>query len=355
MTDRTGDVVTKLLMDADPAARRDGMGWAASPQGDAVLRRIMAGEPVAAGPVRTGRSGLKVLLIAATLLLAAAAGAVAGEVLGRPAPPDVRRDIANVDQGMPADLRSNPDVQNARLAAVSPDASLYYATLVDGGYCFEILTDAEAGRGAICTPGSAVGSLPIEITVPFTDPITASSPIVVGGRVNVPASSLEARFADGRSEQIALGADLFYLFDVPGDELAGGHASGFELIARDATGAVSGSARVPGSDTRSPEETDRLMPIFVSTISTHEDFSKVLGVEGRVNVGGATRLELRYPDGTTALIPVDGRGRYHYLLPSGRQDDLARRAGTLTAYDVNGNQLATAPLASVAYWHGALP
>ena len=171
--------------------------------------------------------------------------------------------------------------------------------------------------------------------------------------MNVAASSLEARFADGATEPIALGADLFYLFDVPADELAGaGTRTASSCIARDATGAVTGSSSVPASDTRSPRETDRLMPIFVSTISTHEDFTKVLGVEGRVNVEGATRLELRYPDMTTVRIPIDEQGRYHYLLPSGRQDDLAERLGTLTAYDANGDQIATAPVASVAYWQG---
>ena len=63
------------------------------------------------------------LLLAAALVLAAAAGAAAGEILGRPAPATVRRDIANVDQGMPADLRLNPDVQDARLAAVADEAA----------------------------------------------------------------------------------------------------------------------------------------------------------------------------------------------------------------------------------------
>jgi hypothetical protein len=94
------------------------------------------------------------------------------------------------------------------------------------------------------------------------------------------------------------------------------------------------------------------MPIFVSTISTQEDFTKVLGVEGRVNVDDTTRLELRYPDATTVRIPIDGHGRYHYLLPSGRQNDLAELPGTLTAYDAKGDKLATAQVASVAYWHG---
>jgi hypothetical protein len=352
MTDRKGDALMEMVGETDPIERRDRMGWAASPKADAVLRRIIESELPATESGRRERSSVRVLLLAAALVLAAAAGAAAGEILGTPAPPAVQRDIANVDQGMPADLRLNPDVQDARLAAVSEGAALYFATLADGGYCFEIVTEAEGGRGAVCTPGAAIANMPIEVTVPFTDPITARSPIVVGGRVNVPASSLQARFADGVKEPIALGAGGFYLFAVPNDELASGHTNGFELIARDATGAVTASSRVPPSDARSPEKTDRLMPIFVSTISTQEDFTKVLGVEGRVSVDDATRLELRYPDATTVRIPIDGQGRYHYLLPSGRQNDLAELPGTLTAYDAKGDQLATTQVASVVYWHG---
>ena len=351
MTNPTRDASMELLRDTDPVARRDRMGWAASPQADAILRAIVSSELPTGERARTPRSRARVLLLAAVLVLAAAAGAVAGEVLGTPAPDTVKRDIANVDQGMPADLRSNPDVQDAHLAAVSQGGSLYVASLAGGGYCFELVTDPGGGRGAICTQGSTVGGLPIEVTVPFTDPITAHSPIVVGGRVNVPAATLDARFADGVTGPVTLGTDRFYLFDVPRAELASGHADGFELVARDASGAIVASSHVPASDTRTPGETDRLMPLFVSTISTHDDFTQVLGVEGRVNVEGAARLELRYPDGTTVMIPMDGRGRYRYLLPSDRQDDLAGRPGTLTAYDAAGSQIATAPVASVAYWH----
>ena len=352
MSDRTRDDLMTLVRDADTVTPGDRTGWATSDEADAVLHAILAGGMPVIGHKASQHRIARVLLLAAALVLAAAAGAAAGEIVGRPAPATVQRDIANVDQGMPADLRLNPDVQDARLAAVADEAALFSATLADGGYCFEIVTVADGPRGAVCTPGSSVGSLPIEITAPFTDPITASSPIVVGGRVNVAASSLAARFADGATEPIALGADGFYLFVVPAYELAGAHANGFELQARDATGLVTGSSSVPASDTRSPRATDRLMPIFVSTISTHEDFTKVLGVEGRVNVEGATRLELRYPDMTTVRIPFDEQGRYHYLLPVGRQDDLAERLGMLTAFDANGDQIATAPMASVAYWQG---
>jgi len=55
---------------------------------------------------------------------------------------------------------------------------------------------------------------------------------------------------------------------------------------------------------------------------------------------------------TTVRIPIDEQGRYHYLFPAGRQDDLAKRPGTLTAFGANGDQVATAPVGSVAYWHG---
>jgi hypothetical protein len=96
---------------------------------------------------------------------------------------------------------------------------------------------------------------------------------------------------------------------------------------------------------------DRQMPIFVSTISTHEDFTKVLGIEGSVNLDGARRLELRYPDGTTVRIPIRSDGTYHYDLPVGRVDDLASTPGELIAYDVHGDVLARTPVASVAYWH----
>ena len=78
----------------------------------------------------------------------------------------------------------------------------------------------------------------------------------------------------------------------------------------------------------------------------------MLGVEGRVNADDATRLELRYPDMTTVRIPIDEQGRYRYLLPTDRQDDLGERPGSLTAFDANGDQVATAPVASVAYWQG---
>jgi hypothetical protein len=147
MTDRTRDDLMTLVREADTVTPGDRTGWATSGEADAVLHAILAGEMPVVDHKASQHRIARVLLLAAALVLAAAAGAAAGEILGRPAPATVQRDIANVDQGMPADLRLNPDVQDARLAAVADEAALYSATLADGGYCFEIVTVAD-GLGA---------------------------------------------------------------------------------------------------------------------------------------------------------------------------------------------------------------
>jgi hypothetical protein len=294
---------------------------------------------------------LRVVAIAAALVLAATLGAVAGQLVGSPAPESVKQDLAGVDQGMPVDLRLNPDVESAVLAAYSENAQLYYAALADGGYCFEIVTATDGARGAVCTQAADAHSQAIEITMPFTDPVTPRSPIEVGGRVNVAATSLQARFADGRTAPIPLGADGFYVYEVPRQQVQTAHIDGFDLIAYDAAGATIASATAPPTDFSDPADMDRSMPIFVSTISTHEDFTKVLGIEGSVNVDGARRLELQYPDGAVVRIPIRSDGTYHYDLPTGRVDDFVTVPGELIAYDEHGDELARAPVASVAYWH----
>ena len=336
----------ELVREADPLGGSSIAGWSTSPEADEMLNLILdSAEPVDVAPraPRLGSRAVRIVAIAAALIVAAALGATAGQLVGSPAPESVKQDLAGVDQGMPEDLRSNPDVESAALAAYSQNAQLYYAALSDGGYCFEIVTATDGARGAVCTQAAAARSQDIEITMPFTDPVTPRSPIEVGGRVNVAATSLEARFADGRTAPIPLGANGFYLYEVPGAQV--------NLIAYDGAGATVATATAPPTDFRDPEAMDRQMPIFVSTISTHEDFTKVLGIEGSVNTDGARRLELRYPDGTTVRIPIRSDGTYRYDLPVGRVDDLASTPGELIAYDVHGGVLARTSVASVAYWH----
>src|SRR5439155_15354773 len=149
------------------------------------------------------------------------------------------------------------------------------------------------------------------------DPLTVRSPFVVGGRVNeAGATSLEVVFADGTSEPVTLGDGGFFVFAVSNEHLADAHRHGLSLVATDAAGAEIARTRVPPTDVTSPEDHDANQPIFVSTISTQRDFTKVLGVEGHVNVGGAVSLELRYPDGTVADVPLEADGSYRYDLPA---------------------------------------
>jgi hypothetical protein len=321
-----------------------------------MLRQIAAGELNAGvDTLRDSplpRRGRRPLIMVAALVIAGAGVAAAAQILGGPAPSRVKEDLVNVDQGMPSDLRYNPDVQNARLVARADGASLYFASLADGGYCSEIVTPTSGPAGAICVTGASLDQEPtIHVTVPFVDPVTTSSPFVVGGRVNVGgATSLQATFADGSTQSIVLGDDGFFVFAVATEELTEAHQQGVRLVATDIAGMEIASVDVPPTDFSNPAKQDARQPIFVSTISTQNDLTRVLGVEGSVNIAGAVNLELSYPDGTTVDIPLTADGHYHYDLPKRRTGDLFDVPGWLIARDRSGNELARTPVAAVAYW-----
>ncbi len=352
--ERRTDAVLQAIRRADPLRGERLTGWSRTDEAALLLDRIVDGErPATGGAVaaRPRRRAVRPLMVAAVLLVIGGTAAGAGRLLGGPAPSDVRGDLAAVDQGMPADLRLDPDVRNARLVASADGAQLFAADLTGGGSCAEIVTPDGRAAGAVCTTAAALASEPIGATVPFNDPVTISSPFVVGGRVNASgATSLEAVFSDGASRPVPVGDAGFYVFAVSPEHLADAHRRGLSLVATDAAGTVIATAEVPPTDFRDPEALDARQPIFVSTISTHSDFTKVLGVEGRVNVQGATSLELRYPDGATIRIPLDRDGSYRYDLPAARRDDLFDRPGELVALDADERQLATTPVAAVAYW-----
>jgi hypothetical protein len=59
---------------------------------------------------RTPRRVARLAVIVAGLALAGSAVGAGRELLGSPAPPAVKRDLRDVDRGMPRDLRLNPDV-----------------------------------------------------------------------------------------------------------------------------------------------------------------------------------------------------------------------------------------------------
>src|SRR6266542_1802686 len=289
----------------------------------------------------------------ATVAVLALAGAAFGIsiLLGWPAPEHVKRELAAVDQGMPEDLRLNPDVEHAVAVAATDTATLYAATLRGGGSCSEIVTADDRRRGATCTTSAQYVSRPIDITLPFDEGETPETPVVVGGRINEKgATSLEIDYADGSSDEIELGDDHYYLFDVPAAQLASVREDGFELVARNDDGTVVARGTVPGSwdDLAKP---DQEAAIYVSTHSDSSDFTKVYGLDGYVGAEGATTLLLHYGDGTKVSIPIRDDRSYDYTVPPQHVDDFMQPR-TLEALDADGHVVASTSVAAVAYWHG---
>jgi hypothetical protein len=140
--------------------------------------------------------------------------------------------------------------------------------------------------------------------------------------------------------------------EVPPDERDDALDNGL-VIAGVADGHDVSTWAVPPLHDGDPDGTkfDRAQPIFVSTISTGDDLTVLLGVEGSVNAAGAATLELRYPDGATEPVPVAPDGTYRFLLPADRQDDFAAANGQLVARGATGRIVATAPVSSVANTH----
>ena len=349
--------VDPLIRQVDPISLESIEAWRGSPFAAALRARAMTdSEPLLPTVERIDhrRRLPAIALVAAVFLVVAAAAGTAAILLGEPAPPQVKHDIGAVDQGFPADLRYNPDVANARSVATTGASTLYYADLKDGGHCTEIVTSGNP-RGAVCTPADQLRSRPIEVTIPFTPPVTAHSPVTIGGRVNLAGvSSVEIRYGGGGSDPIALGDNGFYIFDVPAERLGSVHATDFSIVGLDEHGQEVVRADVPaiGEEPAGPIEDNA--PITVDTISNGSDFTKVYGVRGRVNAKGAVSLEFRYPDGSTIQVPLDDEGRYSFDIPKARQGDLFAAPGTLTARDAQGREVASVPVAAVAFWrtHG---
>lgn len=349
-------VIDDVVRSADPVSRQQVAAWRAS-AGAAAIRIRSNAEPSDAptnvdtvSPTRRRRRVSSVALAAAIILALGATVGAAAVLLGEPAPPAVKKDLARVDAGYPADLRFNPDVASARSVATTGASTLYYAQLKDGGHCSELVTGGTA-RGAVCTPASALASQPIEITIPFTDPVTATSPVTIGGHVNAAdVTAVELRYTDGGTDPITLGDDGFFVFDVPADRLASVHDSDFAVVGLGSDGQEVANVSIPaiGEEPETPPEDTAA--ITVDTISDGSDLTKVLGVRGKVNAEGAESLEFEYPDGTTVSVPIAKDGSYSFDIPVDRQVDLFGAPGTLTALDANGKKVASVPVAAVAWW-----
>jgi hypothetical protein len=323
-----------------------------APNLDAILADLLPAARRLAARRRARARSLRLASVAAGGLLLASSAAVAGfAIIGSPAPSAVKRDIRNVDRGMPRDLRLNPDVDHAQAVAASHDSVVYFAALKDGGYCAELVTADAGPRGAVCATRSEVDRTPLGVTIPFSEPVTETSPVTVSGHVSVAeARTVELVYPDGGSDAFAIGARRFYVAEVPAAHLPAVHRRGLVLIARDGNGKALAQAVVPTDAITPPTEAERPHdPIELDTVSTEADFTEALRVRGALYVDGVDRVTLRYPDGTTVAMPLSGH-RFDYVLPADRRHDLMT-PGTVTALSASGHVLAERPVAAVAYWH----
>jgi hypothetical protein len=275
--------------------------------------------------------------------------AVGTGVLGGPAPDPVKAHLAELDHGIPADLRYDPDLEHARTVAATKSGALYLADLRDGGYCLEVAAPVARPRGATCVTSANLHQRALEVTAPLPD--GAGSPLLVGGRANDDrVATLEVRWADGSVDPVAFGLDRAFLLEVPSAQHAAALAKGVTLVARDKAGAAVATVHVPPLRDDDPTGTahDVKQKLVLTTISDGDDLTRVLGVEGRVNVTGV-RLELRFPDGSSIGVPVESDGTFRLMLPLDRRDDFASTAGRLVALR-GTEEVASRPVGSVAFW-----
>ena len=185
--------------------------------------------------------------------------------------------------------------------AVASTASgvLYAADLKAGGYCIEIATEGDTPRGAACVTAAQLGDRAIEVTAPI--PSGPSGRIARRRAYQRLAGGASRRPLFGRNEQRRrAGTGGYWLVEVPDSVRSVALTDGVEVAGVDADGLDVSTLAVPPLRDEDPDGTalDNAQPVFVSTISTGDDLTLVLGVEGSVNAAGATTLELDYPDGT---------------------------------------------------------
>ena len=348
----TGEhAVLERVRSADPLDALEILEWSESDEVRDLLDLIVAGKTTTAARHRR-RRGRRLVVSAVVVTGALTTAAAAAGVLGSSAPDRVREHLASLDKGMPADLRLNPDVDNARAVAATDSGVLYAADLTNGGYCLEVVTNGDRPRGAVCVRSGQLGDRAVEVTAPIPDDPPGA--LLVGGRINDPqVQRVEVRYQDGQRVPVELGLERYWLSEVPDGERQTALDNGLTVAGIDSAGGDVVTVPVPPLRDDDPTGTklDRLQPIFVSTISNGDDLTLLLGVEGSVNVAGAVSLEVQYPDGTATAIPIAPDGSYHFVVPTERQHDFASASGHLVARDAAGDIVATVTVTSVANAH----
>jgi hypothetical protein len=289
----------------------------------------------------------RMLVLAAAALLVLGVSAAASGLLRSPAPLSVKQRIAQVDDGMPAELRLHPEVADARLAAMDGSAHLYVADLPGGGHCLVIVTDGR-DHGVPCTSSDAIGKQPIDVSLPSDAAAGPAAPVVIGGRVNERAGiRLALRFDDGVVVDLPLADGGYFIYDVPADRRAAAHGHALALTAFNAAGRSVATVEIP-SDWDSDVLTGSGPIGEVLTRSDGNDYTLVLGIDGVVNPAQVQRLELTWPDGGTQDIPFGPDGTFGVGFAEERVDDLATKPATLTAFGPDGAAVASQAVMSVA-------
>jgi hypothetical protein len=297
---------------------------------------------------RATRRRRALLALPIVLMLTLAGAAAAASLLGQPAPEVVKERLGELDQGMPADLRLNPEIAHARSVATDGASTLYLAELRDGGYCLAIVTADGRERGTPCDARPNGSQRAIDVSLPSDERGGPDAPVVLGGRVNAAgATRLELRYVDGVSVDIALATGGFFVYDVPADRRAEAHGHSLTLVALDAGGREVARIAIP-ADWDGPAQLSTAPIGDLTTRSDSSDFTLVLGIDGVVDPNRVKRLELRWPDGSTTAIGIGRSGGFGYAFPAARVHQLADAVATLVAYGANDTVVDSEPITSVA-------
>jgi hypothetical protein len=277
----------------------------------------------------------------------------AATFVSSPAPSSVKSDLAAVDSGMPAALRLNPDVNNARSVATTGASTLWLADLAGGGRCLELTTTYYPSvRAPGCTTGQELDKSPIAATLPNDDHADAAAPVVIAGHVeSASAASLSLILSDGRTIPVPFGAERFYVIDLTGADAADIRAHGVSLVADDAAGTALARVTVPSDWDASAADVERQATVDVTTRSDSNDFTRVLGIDGVLRDPKPASLELVYDGNHSVAIALAPDGSFHYDVPSDRQGDFMT-ARHLVGRDAQGRVVVDQAVAAVAFWRG---
>lgn len=292
---------------------------------------------------RHQRRRAAIVAVLSTVAFAATAGA-SGSWLGWFAPSSVQNDLSNVDAGLPADLRYDPDVARARAVAHAGAVVLFAATTRDGGYCLDLLVDgADRPGDATCTSPTDASRSAFSVQIPFADADADAPPRVLAGRVNERrVTRLAIELADGSERPIAL-SDGYFVAVLDQGDAEQAHRLPSTLVGRDGASELVAELSLPPTGDAPVKQG----PLEATTIPVDGgDLTRISGVQGTVNAPGAVRVRLDLPDGDTLVARLRADGDFRLSIPIRARPQLAAAPATLTALDARGRAVADTVVAA---------